>query len=370
VVKLVLQFEVMSNFFVFVLASLCVRAAASNASSKVGTTCSGRGGCDCDCSWASPSTCNDDDGSCCFGCCCGSPSPSPSPGPVSQATYCLNAGDLNVDYGAPQLNSNGWTINGGARVSSKASFNFAGGFIEFDMDLSGAHGNVNNNFYLTYPQDGHSYCDSGGSCTSCCAEFDLTENNGNCFQSTTWHTDRSGGDHDGKAQTGGLTSKVHVKASWNADGTQAGVDVGANHHSGEGYQDVMTKFGAVFYSSQWTGWVPGSCGGDGNLGASSFSVSNVRIQGNVVQGPEPTKCAPVPTPTPTSPPTPPPTPTPPAPTPPVPTPTPAPTGPSPPVPGCPGGSMEACMHLCPGDVTGYKACVKECDMRCPSDIVI
>merc|ERR1711920_979540 len=176
------------------------------------------------------------------GCCCGSsPSPpSPTPGPSGYATYCLSASDLNVDYGSPQLNSNGWTINGGGRVSSKASFNFAGGFIEFDMDLANAHGN---------------------------------ENNGNCFQATTWHSDRSGGDHDGKAQTGGLTSKVHIKAAWNADGTQANVDVGSNVHSGEGFQDVMSQYGAVFYSSQWTGWVPGSCGGDGNLGASSFSVS-------------------------------------------------------------------------------------------------
>merc|ERR1711879_839604 len=35
-------------------------------------TCSARGGCACDCSWASASTCNVDDGSCCFGCCCSS----------------------------------------------------------------------------------------------------------------------------------------------------------------------------------------------------------------------------------------------------------------------------------------------------------
>merc|ERR1712226_1092061 len=107
------------------------------------------------------------------------------------------------------------------------------------MDLANAHGNVNNNFYLTYPRDGHSYCDSGGSCTSCCAEFDLTENNGNCFQATTWHTDRSGGDHDGKAQTGGLTSKVHVKAAWNADGTQASVDVGSNVHEDHAYLESI-----------------------------------------------------------------------------------------------------------------------------------
>merc|ERR1712185_702931 len=32
--------------------------------------CSARGGCDCDCSWARPSTCGWDDGSCCHGCCC------------------------------------------------------------------------------------------------------------------------------------------------------------------------------------------------------------------------------------------------------------------------------------------------------------
>jgi hypothetical protein len=68
------------------------------------------------------------------------------------------------------------------------------------------------------------------------------------------------------------------------------VTVGGNQHGGEGFADVMRSPGMVLYSSQWTGWVPGSCGGDGNLGASSFGVSNLRIQASVVQGPEPTKC--------------------------------------------------------------------------------
>lgn len=176
-------------------------------------------------------------------------------------------------------------------MQSKASFNFAGGFMEFDMDLSGAHGNVNNNFYLTYPRDGRTYCDSGGSCGgNCCAEMDITENNGNCFQATTWHTNRDGSDHDGKAQTGGINAHVHIKATWSADGSQLTVDVNGNQHSGEGFADVMASPGAIIYSSQWTGWVPGSCGGDGNLGASSFSVSNLKIQGKIVQGPEPAKC--------------------------------------------------------------------------------
>merc|ERR1712110_1257907 len=96
-------------------------------------------------------------------------------------------------------------------------------------------------------------------------------------------------------------------------GSQATVSVNGNHHSGEGYNDVMSQFGGVIYSSQWTGWVPGNCGGDGNLGASSFSVSNMRIQGKVVQGPEPNKCSPSPTPPPPpGPPSPPSPPSPPA----------------------------------------------------------
>merc|ERR1719181_2628313 len=58
-----------------------------NVSSSVGTHCSARGGCDCDCSWASPDHCHDDDGSCCYACCCGSsPSPGPSPGPAPGPT--------------------------------------------------------------------------------------------------------------------------------------------------------------------------------------------------------------------------------------------------------------------------------------------
>merc|ERR1712007_186733 len=94
----------------------------------------------------------------------------------------------------------------------------------------------------------------------------------------------------------------------------------------------------------WTWGVPGNCGGDGNLGASTFSVSNMRIEGKVVQGPEPQKCAPAPTPAPT----------------PAPSPSPSPT----PAHGCPGGTLAECFKLCPGDESGYKACAAECDRRC------
>merc|ERR1711920_658248 len=83
--------------------------------------------------------------------------------------------------GSPQWSDSGWTIHGGARASSKASYNLAGGFVEFDMDLGGAHGGVNNNFYITFPNSVGNYCDSGG--TGGCAELDFVENNGKCSAS-------------------------------------------------------------------------------------------------------------------------------------------------------------------------------------------
>jgi len=260
-----------------------------------------------DCGWVhtcGPRGCPDckDDGSPGYRECCGGPGPSPgpSPGPPSPpspgASYCPQpSADFKADYGSPQWSDSGWTIHGGARASSRASYNFAGGFLEFDMDLAGAQNNVNNNFYGTFPAGGDSgpYCDSGRSCGgSCCAEMDFTENNGNCFQATTWHKDRGGQDHDGKAQTSNIGNPhCHVKATWSADGSQLTVDVCGATHSGEGYADVLSSHGMVLYSSQWTGWVPGSCPGGGNLDAATFSVSNIRIKASIVQGPEPRKCS-------------------------------------------------------------------------------
>merc|ERR1712113_1025952 len=243
-------------------------------------------------------------------------------------------------------------IQGQRRVSSKASFDLRGGSFEWDMDLSKSHGGVNTNFYVTFPHQPNCgkdcYCDSGA--TGGCAEIDFTGNNGGCFQATTWHEDASGGDKSGHGGTGGISGgAVHMKASYSLDGTTLSVQVGGNHYSGNGLAGQMAQYGAVIYSSQWVGWVPGSCGGDGNLQASSFSVSNVKITGTVVQGPEPTLCNPPKTPTPT-----------PAPT--VPAPTPSPSG-------CPGGSISACMHLCPGG-SDFAACVANCDLNCGTEIVI
>merc|ERR1712151_844942 len=113
--------------------------------------------------------------------------------------------------------------------------------------------------------------------------------------------------------------------------------------------------GAVIYSSEWEGWVPvEDCGTHGNLGGSHFSISNLRIKGSIVQGPNPTRCAPAPPPpTPPSPPSPPP-----------------PSPPSPPAPGCPGGSLAACIHLCPTPPAAYQACITECIDRCSPGLVV
>lgn len=52
--------------------------------------------------------------------------------------------------------------------------------------------------------------------------------------------------------------------------------------------------GAGIYSSQWVGWVPDvgkvCAAANGDLASSSYSVSNLRITGSIVQGPTPSLC--------------------------------------------------------------------------------
>merc|ERR1712125_164996 len=113
---------------------------------------------------------------------------------------------------------------------------------------------------------------------------------------------QSGGDKSGHGGSGGMSGGVvHMKATYSNDGNHVDVQVGGNHFGGNGLASQMSQYGAVIYSSQWVGWVPGNCGGDGNLQASSFAVSDVKITGRVVQGPEPNRCNGPPTPTPPSP---------------------------------------------------------------------
>lgn len=277
-----------------------------------------------------------------------SPSPSPAPTPEGPIEYCP---DPQTDFqeerepgagGHVSWSDNGWSITGWLRVSSKASFDFSGGGAEWDMDLSGAHGNVNNNVYITYPSDHcgiNCYCDSGA--IGGCAEMDWTENNGGCYQATTWHDDASGGDKGGYGGNGGLGGgTAHFSAKYSQDGSQVTIQSGGNTYNGNGQTGSMTSRGAVIYSSQWQGWVPGDCG-YGDLDSSTYAVKNLKITGKVIAGPEPRRCHPLTTTTTT-----------------------APASTSKPHDDCPGGSLSACIGECPSDAAVYKMCVDICVERC------
>jgi len=119
---------------------------------------------------------------------------------------------------------------------------------------------------------------------------------------------------------------------------------GGNTYNGNGQTGEMKSKGAVIYSSQWQGWVPGDCGG-GDLGSSSYGVKNLKITGKVIAGPEPRRCNPIATTTTSI------------------------TTPAPHT-DCPGGSLSACIADCPSDAAIYKLCVDQCLQRCNSIVTL
>jgi hypothetical protein len=58
------------------------------------------GGCDCDCSWANPTLCLNDDGTCCFACCCSGPTSASAPSIIAQST---NGALYNRAQAGPRL---------------------------------------------------------------------------------------------------------------------------------------------------------------------------------------------------------------------------------------------------------------------------
>jgi len=207
------------------------------------------------------------------------------------------------------INENGWTMLGGGHIGGRTSFNLLGGYMSFDMDVTNARNGVNTNLYVISPENGvdnSGYCDIQPNGSPQCMELDFIENNGACFMQATWHTspDLDGGcDEWGCAASAGLSSsKFSVKSEFTADGFWTthldGVAVaGFYPYPDDGavgvVQDTMNRVGAAFWSSQWQGWVPDGdqCSGyDGELDASSFTVSNLQVFGTVVQGVIPNKC--------------------------------------------------------------------------------
>lgn len=295
---------------------------APNESLEAIKHCYPRGGCTCDCSWANPSTCGSDDSSCCWLCCCGggptpSPTPAPSPGPNPGLTkYCPSANDFTVAYRTsdplPVLNNQGYQIQGGGAVATKAAYNLLGGSVEFDISFAGVHTGVNANIYTISPSIGsggfsqNNYCDGAKTGSGWCLEVDWIESNGNCGGASTLHTVPGPGSV-GCTQWGcqkeymyNGTPTFHMKITYNTDGTwntfRDGRDIGALRPAPRAQDISILKQayqskGGVIYSSQWTGWVPVSrCGTSGDLHSSYFEVKNLVITGQVVQGPQPTRC--------------------------------------------------------------------------------
>ena len=293
-----------------------------SASTSLGAQyCPGRGGCNCDCSWANSNTCQSDDGSCCFACCCSTPPDPPNPPnpPGPQKTYCPSTNDITIAYNAGGnivIYNQGWTIHGGGGVATKASFNLLGGTVEYDVDFSQANAGVNGNIYTISPTgvgsggfNINNYCDGAKPAgNDWCVEVDWIESNGNCAGQTTLH-DVPGPGSNGCTAWGCANSyhyngqnSFHMKVTYDTNGvwttTRNGQVISPSSlspsPSSSDWATVKQYYGtrgAVIYSSQWTGWVPVSdCGESGDLSTSTFSIKNLKITGSVLQGPEPTVC--------------------------------------------------------------------------------
>jgi len=225
---------------------------------------------------------------------------------ASAELYCPSQNDFEL--GGASWNGAGWGITGPGGVHGRQTFNLLGGYMEFDIDTSGSHTGVNNNFYLVSPDPSYfkasNDCDIQAQGKPSCMEMDIIENNGNCLAQTTWHTWPN---HNGDCDQGGCwgqkyrRGKTHIKAEFTTDGWMTvfidGSKVDVTHpvpseNAHKYVHDTMASKGAQIQSSQWVGWVPsGNCGGSGDLGSSTFSIENLRVSGTVVQGQEPPKCS-------------------------------------------------------------------------------
>lgn len=246
-------------------------------------------------------------------------------GVVHSELYCPDASSYDIGGGA-SWNGNGWTVRGSGGVHGLTSFNLLGGYVEFDVDNSGSQWGVNNNFYTISPDHAYTnyndYCDGQGPDASSplgiyCMEQDIYEANGGYNLATTWHTwfNHNGGcDQGGCGAALSLGGKFHVKAEFGTDGWMHTYFNGneitnfspyPSDNARESVRDTMSRVGVAFQSSQWTGWVPGSDATTGDLDNSVFSITNVKVSGSVLMGPQPTKCVsppptpPTPTPSPT-----------------------------------------------------------------------
>lgn len=218
-------------------------------------------------------------------------------------------------YGSPQIHDQGWTVHGNGGVGTKSAYNLIGGWVEYDIDFSSVQTGINANIYTVSPQGigagGYQpslYCDGAATGSKWCIEVDWVESNGNCGGATTLHT-REGPGNDGCSAWGCRNSyhyngksKFHMRIEYGNDGSwttvRDGQVIGGGQLNptpgGNEWNIVKQNYesrGAVIISTEWKGWVPvDDCGSGGDLDSSFFTVSNLKIQGSIKQGPTPTLC--------------------------------------------------------------------------------
>lgn len=286
--------------------------------------------------------------------------------------YCPDQSSFQIDGGAVWTGAgesgSGWSITGIGGVHGLTSFNLLGGYMEFDVDTSGATPGMNSNFYTISPDHPYTsyqdYCDGQGPEASSptgtyCMEMDIFEADGSTCAAVAWHTwpNRNGDcDMGGCSATQNVGGHFHVKAAFGMDGW---MHTSYNYNEVNNFnrwpsdnvrdyvKQITGQHGVAIQSTQWYGWAP--CGGASGLDQNSvFKLSNLKISGSVIYGAEPRKCgaAPTPSPSPNS----------------IPTPAPAPSN-------CPGGGLPTCIGLCPSDATVYHICVDSCLSRCVAQSV-
>jgi len=229
--------------------------------------------------------------------------------------YCPSAGDITVAYGSPEIFDQGWQIQGGGGAATKASFNLIPGSVDFDIDFSGVHTGVNANIYTISPSFSGpfkpaDYCDGAKPAgPTWCVEIDWVESNGNCGGQTTIHTRPGPGSNGCTAWGCGYPyhyngrAQYHMRIEYGPDGsvyvTRDGQTIWPNmlnpvpqDQDRSTLIDYYKRNGAVIYSTQWVGWVPvPDCGTSGDLPSSHFRVSNLIVNGTVVNGPTPRQCS-------------------------------------------------------------------------------
>jgi len=241
------------------------------------------------------------------------------------ADYCPSASDLQVAYtdnstahAPPIIVDGGWTTQGGGGVCTKATFNLLGGWVAYNMDVANVPSGVNANIYCISPKIANEatgynpkneYCD--GNNANYCPEGDFIESNGNCGGATTLHTVPGTGPSN---NCNGWGCGVDYKYSSTSDATfsmnisftsggvwtvtRNGRSVGSlnpppQQLDWDNLANAFRNQGALIYSSQWVGWVPGidGCGtANGNLTNAKMIISNLRISGTKLHGPTPRSC--------------------------------------------------------------------------------